>query len=431
MKSIFDEEILPKFKRLTKNIKTDVLIIGAGLTGLITAYLLRCNGIKCTVVEAKRVMSGVSVNSTAKLTLLHGAVYHKIMKRYGLETAKKYFELNEKSVKRLSDIAKKADCDFLNSDAVLYSISNTKLLEAELTALKKCGCNDAYFSDKLELDFKNAGGIVLPNQAQFNPKKLAKYLLNDIEIYENTRITSISNSFAFTDTHKIYAPKIIVCTHFPIMRLSGLYAIKMHQSRSHVLMLKDVSVYDKMYISADEGGYSFRQYDDMMLISGAGHRTGEKMNYAKKLREFAANHYEGARPYREWATQDCITLDNMPYVGRISRSMKNVYVATGYNKWGMSSSMAAASVLCDMILLKPNDYADILNPSRTIMHKRLIGNIGHSLKGLLTPTAPRCSHLGCALKWNKYEHSWDCSCHGSRFDFIGNVLDDPANRKLK
>ena len=126
-----------------------------------------------------------------------------------------------------------------------------------------------------------------------------------------------------------------------------------------------------------------------------------------------------------------MTLDGIPYIGRYSRRTPDLFVATGFNKWGMTSSMVAASILCDLVQDKENPYADVFRPDRSIMRKQLLTNGLETTANLLTPTAPRCPHLGCALKWNRQEHSWDCPCHGSRFTEEGTLLDNPATGNLK
>ena len=130
-------------------------------------------------------------------------------------------------------------------------------------------------------------------------------------------------------------------------------------------------------------------------------------------------------------SRDCVTLDGLPYIGLYSKSISNRYVATGFNLWGMTTSMVAASILSDMIQGIKNPYADVFSPNRSLLHPQLFANLGTTLFDMCTPTTKRCSHLGCALKWNKLEHSWDCPCHGSRFDHRGKVVDNPAMKDKK
>ena len=186
-----------------------------------------------------------------------------------------------------------------------------------------------------------------------------------------------------------------------------------------------------MYVDEANGGLSFRNYKNFLLLGGGGHRTGKRGGGWSELEAFAKKHYKDARIVAKWATQDCMTLDGIPYIGQYSRSTPDLYVATGFNKWGMSSSMVAATLLTDLITGKGSKYEGLFSPSRSILHRQLLFNAFESLVGLLTPTVPRCPHLGCALKYNAAEHSWDCPCHGSRFSESGELLNNPATDDRK
>ena len=229
-----------------------------------------------------------------------------------------------------------------------------------------------------------------------------------------------------TNRGKITAKTFIVATHFPFLNKHGSYFIKLYQHRSYVIALENAPVLDGMYVDESDTGLSFRTYDGKLLLGGGGHRTGKKGGGWNELRDFARRHFPDAREVAHWATQDCMTLDDIPYIGRYSKHTPDLYVATGFNKWGMTSSMVAANLLCDLVQGKKNPYTDVFSPSRSILHPQLIANTAESLLGLLTPTVPRCPHLGCALTYNKQEHSWDCPCHGSRFSEKGKLLDNPA-----
>lgn len=172
---------------------------------------------------------------------------------------------------------------------------------------------------------------------------------------------------------------------------------------------------------------SFRNYNGHLLIGGGDHRTGKKGGNWEELNRFREKYYADSRVVAKYATQDCMTLDDIAYIGKYSRRTPNLFVATGFNKWGMTSSMIAAMLLTDLVQGKENPYAHVFSPSRCMLRPQLFINIFEALVGILTPTAPRCPHLGCALKYNQAEHSWDCSCHGSRFSERGRLLNNPAN----
>ena len=197
-----------------------------------------------------------------------------------------------------------------------------------------------------------------------------------------------------------------------------------------LLALENARDVDGMYLDEAKGGFSFRNHGELLLLGSGGHRTGKDSRGWDDLRAFAKKHYPNAREKYCWATQDCMTLDGMPYIGQYSRRTPDLYVATGFNKWGMTSSMVAAMVLTDLVQGKENPYAGVFSPSRSILRPQLLVNGVEATANLIKPKKPRCPHLGCALKWNPYERSWDCSCHGSRFGEDGKLQNGPATGDL-
>jgi hypothetical protein len=186
-----------------------------------------------------------------------------------------------------------------------------------------------------------------------------------------------------------------------------------------------------MYLDEAEQGLSLRSSGKFLLVGSGDHRTGKKGAAWETAEAFLKKYDPKATVRCRWAAQDCMSLDGIPYIGQYSRSTPYLYVATGFNKWGMTSSMAAATLLCDLIQDKGTLYAGVFSPSRSMFRPQLMVNALEATVNLLTPTAPRCPHLGCALKWNPREHTWDCPCHGSRFGEDGRLLDDPATGDLK
>ena len=231
---------------------------------------------------------------------------------------------------------------------------------------------------------------------------------------------------AITNHGEIAYTKLIIATHFPILNKHGLYPLKLYQHRSYVIALKNAKKIDGMYVDESDTGLSFRSYGDLLLLGGGAHRTGKKGGCWRELEDFADKYYKDAEIVGRWATQDCMTLDHVPYIGQYAKTTPNVLVATGFNKWGMSNAMAAANILCELVRGKNNPYTSVFSPYRSIWHPQLALNVLESAVGLLTPTIPRCPHLGCALKYNSAEHSWDCPCHGSRFTENGELIDNPA-----
>ena len=204
----------------------------------------------------------------------------------------------------------------------------------------------------------------------------------------------------------------------------------MHQHRSYVLALDNAPKLKGMYVDERSTGLSFRQQGSLLLLGGGAHRTGSKSGGWTELNGVTEHYFPQATVTHRWAAQDCMPLDYLPYIGRYSKTTPNLFVATGFQKWGMTTAMLAAALLCDLVLGEHNPLEELFSPSRSLVHPRLAQNVFHSLSGLLTPTRPRCPHMGCALKWNPQEHSWDCPCHGSRFSKEGVLLNDPATDDL-
>ncbi len=413
------------FNALKKEIQPDVLIVGGGIAGILCGYMLKKSGIDCVVVEADRICRGVTGNTTAKITLQHGLIYDKIINRYGEETAKMYLTAQQKAMDIYSELSKSINCDYEIQDNYVYSVDSIYNIESELAAYNRIGLNADLVYD-ISLPIKIKGALRVANQAQFNPLKFCFSLAKELKIYENTKVIEVLSDGAITNRGKIKAQNIIITTHFPFMNKYGSYFLKMYQHRSYVLALENLSLPNGMYVDADIKGLSFREYNGKLLLGGGSHRTGKKGGNWRELREFAGKNYKGFKEVAHWATQDCITLDSIPYIGKYSPKTSNIYVATGFNKWGMTSSMAAAIILCDMINGKSNDYAEVFSPTRSIMHRQLAVNMSETLLNFITPTVPRCPHLGCALKYNATEHSWDCPCHGSRFTKEGKLIENPA-----
>jgi len=429
--SIWCEDVqMPSFPQLDGSMHTDVLIIGGGLTGLLSAWNLARAGVDCVLIEQNRIMSGVSGRTTAKLTAQHGLIYNKLIQKYGLEKATLYWQANRDAVTALGELARSLDCDFQEQNSYLYATGSTKKLEAEMAACLQLGI-PVQWENTLQLPFTVTGGLKLPDQGQFHPLKLAAQLAKGIRIYENTKALAFVGNQVRTTKGTITAGKIIVATHFPMLNKHGAYFLKLYQQRSYVIALENAEQLEGMYLDCAENGLSLRSAGRYLLLGGGGHRTGKQGLNWRLPEAAAAKYYPDAKIVARWATQDCMTLDGMPYIGPYSSATPDLYAATGFQKWGMSTSMAAASILSDLIQDQENPYASLFSPQRSMMHKQLFVNGLEATANLLLPTKPRCPHLGCALHWNEAEHSWDCSCHGSRFDGRGKVLNNPATDDMK
>lgn len=431
MKSLWEQTSeLNHFDCLDGDIKTDVLIIGGGMAGLLCAYQLHQAGVPYVLAEADTICSGVTKNTTAKLTIQHGLIYHKLLGRFGNERTKGYLSAQEEALKRYRTLCRKIDCDYEEADSYVYARDNLRNIERELDALHRLGF-PGEFASQLPLPFAVAGGVKFPRQAQFHPLKFAAAISQGLNIYEHTMVKELVGRTAITNHGRIHAKHIVVTTHFPFLNRHGSYFIKLYQHRSYVLALEHAPNLNGMYVDQTQTGLSFRNYGSMLLVGGGGHRTGKPGGNWRELRQFVKEYYPESTEKYYWATQDCMSLDNMPYIGPYWSNTSDVYVATGFNKWGMTNSMVAATLLCDLVQGKQNPYAEVFSPARSILRPQLAVNALESTVNLLTPSTRRCSHLGCALKWNAAEHTWDCPCHGSRFTRDGTLIDNPATKDWK
>ncbi len=416
---------LPGFPRLEQDIDVDVLIIGGGLAGILCAWQLKKAGVASVLVEAETLCSGVTGCTTAKITSQHGLVYHKLEQ----PRAELYYRANQEALARYRELAKKIDCDFEVRDSYIYAMEDLSKIDRELRALESIGA-EAGFDACSELPFRVAGAVRFPNQAQFHPLKFVKALADGLQIYERTPVLQFDGQRYHTPQGCVTARKTIVATHFPVWNKHGLFPLKMYQHRSYVLALAQAPELPGMYMQDSPSGLSLRSYGGLLLLGGGGHRTGKRGGGWQELEGIARRLYPRAWQKYRWAAQDCMTLDRLPYIGRYSPRTPELFVATGFQKWGMTTAMVAASLLTNLVLEKEDPYAALFSPSRRLPLGPVAANGFQSAVNLLTPTRPRCPHLGCALKWNPQEHSWDCPCHGSRFDADGQLLDGPATGEL-
>lgn len=420
----------PSFEPLEGDMTTDVLIIGGGIAGLLLANRLQNEGVPYALVEAQRIGHGVTKNTTAKITSQHGLIYDRLLRTLGVEKARLYLEANEQAISEYRALCDSIDCGFENKDAITYSLSSRELIEKEIDALSKIGFR-AELDEQLPLPFSVAGAVRFCGQAQFHPLQFLSELAKPLRIYEHTPVREMRGCQAITDTGTITAKEVFVATHFPIINKHGSYFMKMYQERSYVLALSQAPDYQGMYVDAAKPGLSFRNAMGLLLLGGGSHRTGKSGGGWQALEDAAREYYPKAQEVARWATQDCMTLDGIPYIGQYAKSTPHMYVATGFQKWGMTGAMVAAMLLCDLLMGKRSPYEALYSPSRSMLHPQLAINACEAVMSLVSFSDKRCPHLGCALKWNAQERSWDCPCHGSRFSEQGGLIDNPATGDLK
>ncbi len=421
---------LPTYPSVKGNIKTDVLVVGGGMAGILCAYLLKQAGADTVLVESRRICGGITKNTTAKITSQHGLMYDRLLRKAGPEKAKMYLQANEAALAEYRRLCGGIDCHFEEKAAFVYATEDRRALEREVAALRQLAF-PAELTDTVPLPFPVAGAVKFPRQAQFHPLEFIRHLVSGLNIYENTPVLTLKKGSAVTPGGTIRADSMIIATHFPFLNTHGSYFLKLYQQRSYVLALENAVDVGGMYIGAGKNSLSFRNAGGLLLLGGGSHRTGKRSTGWQALSRFAARYYPHAREVCRWAAQDCMSLDGMPYIGRYSQNTPNLYVAAGFNKWGMTSAMAAAMLLRDLITGQENPCASVFSPSRNMLTPQLGVNALEAAGNLLRFSAPRCPHMGCALQWNPQERTWDCPCHGSRFAEDGGLLDNPATGDLK
>ncbi len=431
MKSLWNNSAMVKhFTPISGDRYADVLIIGGGMTGVLCAYQLKQQGVDCLILEADRIGGGTTDGTTAKITAQHGLIYHKLLARHGGDFARGYYDANTAAIEEYRRLAADIPCDFVTADNLIYSRRSEAVIDRELEALDKIE-RPAQLAENLPIPIPTKGAVKFPNQAMFHPRKFLAGIVKALSIFEHTPVLKIDGHAAYTPHGKVTADKIIIATHYPILNTRGLYWMRLYQSRSYILALKNTPPLKEMFMDEQNDGLSFRPHGDLLLLGGGGKRTGKPCGGFEPLERFAAQHYPDAEIDCQWAAQDCMSLDGIPYIGQYAPGLPHLYVASGFNKWGMTSAMVAATLLTDLILERPNPAAAIFTPDRPPALLPLAANIGSSAVGMLTPTIHRCTHLGCGLHYNRREHSWDCPCHGSRYDEDGHILEGPAKKARK
>lgn len=373
-----------KFDNLSANIETDVCIIGAGIFGMTCGYYLSKAGLKVSIIEKDEIGHKTTGHTTAKITSQHGLFYTYLVETYGEGFAKDYLSANQEAIENIKEIidAEKINCDFERQSNFVYTTnsSDVQKFKKEVNVLNSLGF-PANFVTKTGLPFDVAGAVQFKNQAQFNPIKylhgLAKSIIkNNGNIYTNTTVSDVKHIndifYTFTPNGVINSKYVILASHYPFINFPGIYFFKMYQSSSYVIGVDTKTTLNNgMYITSSMPTYSFRTANyngrKILLLGGCGHKTGTPSSYKDTygvLENYAKQLYPNCEILFRWDTRDCITLDKIPYIGRFSNVMGNIFVGTGFNKWGMTSSNVAANIVCDMILGKENEYAYVFDSTR-------------------------------------------------------------------
>lgn len=479
-----------KYKSLQENINATCAIVGGGIVGVTTAYLLAKSGVDVVIVDADKIGYGSTGRNTGKVTSQHDIIYSKIIKKYGEESAKLYYDINNQALDLIESIIKEnnIECNFERLPSYIFTENENYLDELieEYKICKKLGI-DCDYHDELNIPFAVYGAVSFNNQGQFNPKKYIDGLIKaceklGVKIYENTAIVNIDkgNTVRLKTEYSnvINANKVVIASHFPWYDGMNFYFAKEKGDRSYLIATEyNKDFQDGIFISMEEPTKTFRRYKgegkDLLIIGGSDHKVGqghkEDENYIQ-IEHMAKEHFKAKDILYKWSAQDYMSFDHLPYIGYINKKDDNIFVATGFSKWGMTNGCASGIILSDLILKNSSKYEDIFKPSRIgpyfttdfikenfnvgieyIAGKLNLGsdympnergqgkivNIDGKRYGAyrhyndeLYIVDITCTHLGCELKFNEAEKTWDCPCHASRFDYKGNILEGPAIRPL-
>ncbi len=450
MKSLWSETTeLPKRNSLEGDLRVQNVVIGAGMAGILIAYFLQEKGQEVIVLEANEIASGQTKNTTAKITSQHGLIYHDLIKKTGIERATAYARANEKAIQLYNEIITKEGiaCHFEEHPSFLYSQKEDGVakLKKESQAARALGIKAEYIrGEKMEeLPFGVMGAVKFENQAQFHPLEFIQKISEKLTIYEHTKVLEVDGYFVITDKHVVVADNVIFATHYPFPIVPGYYFMRQHQSRSYAIAIEGKGVpknLEGMYYGIDRDGLSLRSAEGKLIVGGSSHRTGKCFQTGPfcHLRKEIKRFYPKAKEVAYWAAQDCMPHDGIPFIGRFSIKHENWYVATGFQKWGMTTAMVAAMIISDEITGKENPYAKVFSPQRFLVragYKNFLIDIWESVvglgRGIFEKEERKCRHMGCALEWNEEEQSFDCACHGSRYTKEGKLIDGPAQMNLK
>lgn len=480
------------YPALEGDISVDAAVIGGGITGITCAYLLKREGLKVALIEADRILQGTTGHTTAKITSQHSLIYSKIKNYMGEEKARQYAEANETAINTISGLIKQEgiDCDFHWEPAYTYTLTDSYIQKiADEASLAASLGIKASFMEDIPLPFKVKAAVRFDDQARFHPRKYLLGLAKKIDgdggaIFEQSRVVDINEGSPCTvitkQGKKVTADNVVIASHFPCYDGRGFYFARMYPERSYILALRIKEKFlGGMYITAEDPGRSLRSQEyeggELLIVGGEHHKTAHGTNFQKhyeNLLEFTKKHYQVQELLYRWSTQDYTTLDKVPYVGRLTSKLQNIYTATGFRKWGMTNGTAAAMIIRDLITKGENPWADVYAPSRFIPNPSITSFISINAdvaaklvtgklkplpqdidiekgeakavelddnkmgvyrdeKGQLHMIDTTCTHLGCELKWNDAEKSWDCPCHGSRFTYEGEIIEGPAINELQ
>lgn len=474
-----------KYPSLNQDIRCDVLIIGGGITGLTTAYFLKdINTLNTVLIDKDMCGMGISAKSTGKLTIMQDLIYDKISKCYDTKTSLKYLNSQKEAIKIVRDIILKYDisCNYDKSPSYVFTndINKIKNFDNEISFYKKA--NIKYkVKNYIPLDYPSIYSLKINTGGVFNPVKyllsLREIINKNIKIYEDTKAIKIykRNNTYLVHTDKnyiIYTKTLVVSTHYPIFILKGLIPFKTHVEKSYLLCASSNSNKGIQLLSNTSPKVTIRYHTDKqknyIIYGGYTHNINNIVDtrdiYKNLISSYKENFSGKIKCY--WSNHDIMSYDNLPYIGKID---ENLYIATAYNKWGNTNGTIAGKIITDLILNKNNPYINLFNPARKLSKDKIKNLIIYNYKtikryilnklskkmtyydntvkikkinnilcgiyidkeGIHHIVKNTCPHMKCNLIFNYKDKTWDCPCHGSRFDIDGNVLFGPSVYNIK
>ena len=484
-----------RYPSLDGDLEVDVAVVGAGITGVTAAHLLKEAGKSVALVESSRVGYGATGYTTAKLTVGHSLVYHDLIGAFGAETARRYARSNQEAIEQVAAIVERhaIDCDFEQASNYVYAESQKSVsrIEREVEAARTAGV-EASLTTETDLPYAISAAIRVDAQAQFHPWKylagLARLIDGDgSHVFEETRATGVTKDdlcSVETSGGVVRARHVVIATQLPFLD-RGLFFARAHPLKSYAVAaaVDERSAPRGMYISIDEPTRSIRSTpgDDgrrVLIVGGEGHPPGTDSGSPERyerLERFLRDRFGVAAAEFRWSTHDYVPVDRLPFIGRLWRGDDRIHVATGFSKWGMTKGTFAAAMITDAIVGRENEYAELYDATRLDLRRsarRLAeqnGKVGFRFvrdrvrprdgrdelaalargegtvarigrkhyaayrdeAGRLHTLSARCTHLGCIVGWNSADRAWECPCHGSRFAADGSLVQGPATADLQ